>query len=285
MMIKPVTAPDIIKRKGNGVRIVMLTAYDTPSAMIADSAGVDIILVGDSLGNAVLGYKTTLPVTLRDMIYHTRAVVRGTQRPLIVGDMPFMSYHLGPRQAVKSAGQLVKAGGAGAVKLEGGGRWQCAAVRAIVSREIPVMGHVGLTPQSVHRFGGYRVQGRSIDAAELLLEQALALEKAGCFALVIEGVPGDVAGLITQSVRIPTIGIGAGINCDGQVLVFHDLVGLSGDPKPKFVKQYIDGKTLFTDAIRCFISEVRDGVFPTYDHTYKNIEIQVPPIRQEGSES
>src|SRR5260221_5054346 len=232
---RPVTVPDFRTAKARGDKLAVVTAYDYTSARLADDAGVDCILVGDSLGMVVQGHPTALPVTLGQIAYHTRCVVRGARRALIVADMPFLSYQVSPAQAVRNAGKLIKIAGAHAVKLEGGER-MADAIRAVVNAGIPVMGHIGLTPQSVHLLGGFKVQRD----AEQLLDDAKAVEEAGAFSLVVESVPAEVGAKITQAVAIPTIGIGAGPSCDGQVLVFHDMLGLFTDFKPKFVKRYAD---------------------------------------------
>jgi 3-methyl-2-oxobutanoate hydroxymethyltransferase len=244
----------------------MLTAYDTPGAHIADAAGVDIILVGDSLANAVLGHADTLQVDVGVMAHHVAAVARASPRALLVGDMPWLSYHVSPEDTVRNAAVLVRAG-AEAVKLEGG-RSRLAVVEALLNAEIPVMGHLGLTPQSVHAFGGYRVQARDTAAAEALINDAKALAAAGCFALVLEGVPDVVAARVTDEVDVPTIGIGAGAACDGQVLVFHDLLGLRQGAPPKFVRQYADLTSVAVTAISSWAADVRGGTFPSDAETY-----------------
>jgi len=268
MSSKPVTVPMIRRRKQSGERITMITAYDAPSGEIAEAAGIDILLVGDSLANVVLGYENTLSVTMEEMLHHVRAVTRTARRCLVVADMPFLSYHLGTKQAIANAGRFIKEAGAHAVKLEGGGSWQAEAIAAIVERQIPVMGHVGLTPQSLHRLGGYRVQGKTAAAVDRLVDEALAIESAGGFALVLEGMPSEAAREITAAVKIPTIGIGAGPHCDGQVLVFHDMLGLSPAPLPRFVKRYCDGRGLLLEAIQRYIREVKTGEFPQAQHCY-----------------
>jgi 3-methyl-2-oxobutanoate hydroxymethyltransferase len=244
----------------------MVTAYDAPTARIADEAGVDLILVGDSVAMAVLGYEDTLQVTVADLAHHTAAVARTRPHALVVADLPWMSYHTGPADAARNAARLVRAG-ARAVKLEGG-RKRLGAVEAIVDAEIPVMAHVGLTPQSVHAMGGFKVQGRTSQAARDLVDDAVALAEAGCFAIVLEGVPDQVAGLITGAVGVPTIGIGAGPYCDGQVLVFHDLVGLEDRIAPKFVRRYASLKADAVAAVSAWADDVRSGQFPSEGESY-----------------
>ncbi len=254
-------------RKRRAERFSMLTAYEFSFARIFDEAGIDVLLVGDSLGNVVQGLENTLPVTLDEAIYHTRLVARAARRALVVGDMPFGSYQVSPEDALRNAIRFVKEGGAHAVKLEGGPD-VAPTVERIAAAEIPVMGHVGLTPQAVHRMGGYRVQGRSEAGAERVLEAALAVEAAGAFAVVLEGIPAPLADEITRALRIPTIGIGAGPGCDGQVLVMHDQLGLS-DWTPSFVKQYANLGSLASQAARRFAEEVDTGKFPAEEHSYR----------------
>ena len=258
---------DIQRMKQRQEKIVMLTAYDYPSAQSVESAGVNIILVGDSLGQVVLGYESTIPVTMNMMLHHTKAVVRGTEKALIVGDLPFLTYNLDQRQALENAGRFLQEAGAQAVKLEGGVEI-AATVRHLTRNGIPVMGHIGLTPQSVHQLGGYRVQGRSSRAAERLLGDAQALEEAGAFAIVLEVVPSLLAELITQRASIPTIGIGAGPDCDGQVQVFHDMLGWNTDFTPKHAKRYVEIAEITHGAISSFISEVQSGAFPTDEQSF-----------------
>jgi len=267
-MAQSVTVPAIRsrKRRRGDEPIVMLTAYDTPGARIADSGGVDIILVGDSLANVVLGHRDTLQVDVTVMAHHVAAVARAEPRALVVGDMPWMSYHVSTEDTVRNGATLVRAG-AEAVKLEGG-RQRAAMVEALVSAEIPVVGHLGLTPQSVHAMGGYRVQAKEAAAAEALFVDAKALESAGCFALVLEGVPDVVASRVTDELDIPTIGIGAGAACDGQVLVFHDVLGLGDGNYPKFVRRYAELGAAATEAILAWAADVRTGAFPSEDETY-----------------
>jgi 3-methyl-2-oxobutanoate hydroxymethyltransferase len=260
---KPVTVPDILAGKKAGRKLVVVTAYDYPTAQLLDEAGVDILLVGDSLGMVVQGNPHCLTVTLDDMVYHSRLVSRAARRSLVVSDLPFMTFQLGPQHALESAGRLVQQGGAHAVKLEGGER-SARAIEAILAADIPVMGHVGLTPQSLHRLGGFRVQR---DPARLLAD-AQAVQAAGAFAVVVEGVPAELGRRITEAVAIPTIGIGAGAGCDGQVLVFHDLLNYGGGKRPKFVKQYGDLSAVIKQAAAAFGDEVRAGTFPGPEQTY-----------------
>lgn len=265
------TVPGIRKRKG-GKRLTMLTAYTYDHAKIVDAAGIDMILVGDSVANVCLGHDSTLPVTMDQMVYHTAAVRRGTERALIVGDMPFLSYTVSVEDAVRNAGRFLKEAGADAIKLEGGEEVKDT-VRAIVRAGIPVMGHLGLTPQTVSMLGGYKVQGRSALAARSIIDAAQGLEDAGVFALVLECVPVDVAREVTERLEVPTIGIGAGAHCDGQVLVFHDLLGLSrGGISPRFVKRYADLSTLAVSAIQQFATEVQSGAFPAEEHCFQMSE-------------
>ena len=262
-----VTAPSLRARKQRGERIAMLTAYDHAFATIFDAAGIDVLLVGDSLGNVVQGHDTTLPVTLDEMIYHTRLVARAARRALVVADLPFGTYQISAEEAVRASVRCGKEGGAHAVKLEGGVS-VAPAIERIVAAEIPVMGHVGLTPQAVHRMGGYRVQGRSAAARERVLADARAVEAAGVFAVVLEGMPRALAREITAALAIPTIGIGAGGGCDGQVLVMHDLLGLS-DWTPSFVKSYANLGVLASQAARRFAEEVATRKFPDEEHSYR----------------
>jgi 3-methyl-2-oxobutanoate hydroxymethyltransferase len=265
-----VTAPSILSRKG-GPRIRMVTAYDYPSAVIADRAGADIILVGDSLANVVLGFEDTLSVDLDVMIHHTAAVARANPKALVLGDMPWLSYHVSTADAVANAGRLVRGGGAEAVKVEGG-RKRLEVIAGILDAEIPVMGHIGLTPQSVHAMGGYRVQGKATEAARELIRDAIALAEAGVFGIVLEGVPTLVAEIISKEVSVPTIGIGAGPHCDGQVLVFHDVLGLHDGHLPKFVRQYESLQHRAVDAIADFFADVEKGTFPTEEESYSMSE-------------
>jgi 3-methyl-2-oxobutanoate hydroxymethyltransferase len=266
---KQVTIPSIIGKKNSRSKITALTAYDFCFARILDATDIDIILVGDSLAMVALGFPNTLPVTMDEMVAHTRAVKRGVQSSLIVGDMPFMSYQVSDEQAIANAGRFLQEGGAAAVKLEGGVKVS-EKVRAIVQAGIPVMGHIGLTPQSVHQFGGYKVQGKNLLQARQIKQDARELEKAGAFAIVLEGIPSDLAGEITDCLKIPTIGIGAGPHCDGQILVLHDLLGLNQDFTPKFVKQYANLNADIKQAVGSYIEEVRSGAFPSKEHSYGN---------------
>ncbi|MFW9919139.1 MAG: 3-methyl-2-oxobutanoate hydroxymethyltransferase [Candidatus Thorarchaeota archaeon] len=261
----------IRQMKEKGKKIVMLTAYDTPTAKILSDVGVDIILVGDSVGNSLLGYESTVPVTLDDIIHHCAAVSRAKPSSLIVGDMPFMSYKVSVEQALANCAMMLQKGGAEAVKIEGAGR-VVDIVSAVVDSGIPVMGHIGLTPQSIYELGGYRVQGRTADATEKLVEQALALQNAGAFSLVIELVPTETAKAITEAIDIPTIGIGAGPHCDGQVLVLWDMLGLFEDFKPKFLKKYANVGEVIRTAVADYSSEVRDGTFPAKEHSFEMSE-------------
>ncbi len=267
-MAEKITVPEIIKMKQRGEKITCLTAYDYSFARILDEAGVDILLVGDSLGCVVQGRENTLSVTLDEMIYHTRAVARGTEHALVVGDMPFLSYQASKEQAVQNAGRFLQEAGAEAVKLEGGVAMR-ETIAKIVEVGIPVMGHVGLTPQSIHRFGGYKIQGKGKDQREAVLRDALAVEEAGSFALVLEAIPRELAGEITGRLSVPTIGIGAGASCDGQVLVIHDMLGLFQDFTPKFVKRYADLKGVITTAVKQFVGEVRAEKFPGEEHSFR----------------
>lgn len=262
-----VTVTAVRAMKARGERVVMLTAYDTPTARLLDAAGVDVILVGDSLAMVALGYETTLPVTLDEMLHHTRAVARGAARALVVGDLPFLSYQVSREEALRSAGRMLKEGNAQAVKLEGGVE-VAGTVAALVEAGIPVMGHIGLTPQAVHRMGGYKVQGRTAEAAARLLKDGVALERAGAFSMVLEGLPWQVAGAVTEAVGIPTIGIGAGPRCDGQVLVTNDLLGLFDEFTPKFVKRYVNLRETLLQAFGQFREEVRAGAFPGPEHSF-----------------
>jgi 3-methyl-2-oxobutanoate hydroxymethyltransferase len=285
-----ITVPDIQSRKSNSSsdspetnkKITCLTAYDYPTARLLDEAGVEILLVGDSLGMVVLGYDSTLPVTLEEILHHTRAVRRGTKRALLVADMPYGSFHVSIDESIRNAMRLVKEGGAEAVKIEGGER-RIELIARLVEAEIPVMGHVGLTPQSVNALGGFRVQGKSADAARQLERDARAVESAGAFSVVLESVPRELAARITEKLRIPTIGIGAGPDCDGQVLVFHDLVGLTMGHKPKFARQYVNLGAEISRAAEAFCRDVRASSFPSDAesfHSPAELREQLPAKQQ-----
>jgi 3-methyl-2-oxobutanoate hydroxymethyltransferase len=277
------TVLDVQRFKDEGRRFTMLTAYDFLSARILDEAGIPILLVGDSLGMVMLGYPTTLPVTMDDMIHHGRAVSRGSRQALLVGDMPFMSYHSSNEQAIESAGRFIKEAGMHAVKVEGGGRI-AELTRLLTERGIPVMGHLGLTPQFVHQMGGFKVQGKTEAQAARILADAKALEAAGAFSIVLEGVPTAVAGRVTQALHIPTIGIGAGPLTDGQVLVFHDVFGLTTGKAPRFVKRYADVAEQISNAATRFAEDVRTGAFPAQEHEYtaNGSSPQGQPAREEA---
>ncbi|HEX2282123.1 MAG TPA: 3-methyl-2-oxobutanoate hydroxymethyltransferase [Thermomicrobiales bacterium] len=261
------TAPDIRAMKETGEKIVMVTAYDFPTARAVEAAGLDAILVGDSLGMVVLGYDSTVPVSMEDMIHHTRAVMRGVQHVHVVADMPFMSYQVSDAQAVENAGRLMKEGGADAIKLEGGAV-VTSRIQAIVNAGIPVMGHIGLTPQSAASLGGFKVQGRSRETAQAIIDDALAVERAGAYSVVLEAVPRQLGRIITSKLSIPTIGIGAGADCDGQVLVNGDLLGSFDQFTPRFAKRYADLQSTMQDAFRSFADEVRQGSFPSREHGF-----------------
>jgi 3-methyl-2-oxobutanoate hydroxymethyltransferase len=262
-----VTIPALMQKKHKGEKITMLTAYDYPSAYILDRSEVDIVLVGDSLAMVVLGYENTLPVGMDEMIYHTRAVVRGCNRALVVGDMPYGSYQGGLNQAVENGIRFIKEGGCMAVKLEGG-RQRASMIAALVDAEVPVMAHIGMTPQSMHRFGGFKVQGKSVEAGLALIEDAIAVQEAGAFSVVLESIPAPVATAITSRLKIPTIGIGAGVDCDGQVLVWHDYLGLLPNRPARFVKQYQHLYDEILEATNEYCREVREGVFPDSQRQY-----------------
>jgi 3-methyl-2-oxobutanoate hydroxymethyltransferase len=262
-----VTTQKLQQMKFRGEKITMVTAYDATFARLFDAAGADSLLVGDSLGMVVQGHDHTLSVTVEDIVYHCRAVVRGAPRPHIVGDLPFMSYQVSPEEALRNAGRIIKEGGAHAVKLEGGEEL-ADTVRLIDRAGIPVMGHVGLTPQSIHKLGGFKVQGRDEEAATRILRDARALEEAGCYAIVLEGIPAPLARRVTESVSIPTIGIGAGVHCDGQVLVCYDLLGMDDSFRPRFVKQYENLSERIIGAVRAFIDDVKGREFPQAEHSF-----------------
>ena len=261
------TILDLQAMKASGEKIAVLTAYDYPFARIMDQAGIDVVLVGDSAGSVVAGYDTTLPVTMAEMLYHTRAVVRSVSQALVIADMPFLSYQVDLAEARRNAGLLIKEGGAQAVKLEGGVH-VAETIRAIVNMDVPVVGHIGLTPQSVHRMGGYRVQGREEAQSKQLLADARAVADAGACAIVLEAIPAKLAGEISAALSIPTIGIGAGVDCDGQVLVIHDILGLCEKYSPKFVKRYADVSGTIRQGIDDYIREVKDGSFPGPEHSF-----------------
>jgi len=277
-----ITIPSLQARKTVGPKIVCLTAYDHPTAKIVDEAGVDLVLVGDSLGMVVLGYETTVPVTMDEMIHHTRAVSRAVKRALVVGDMPYFSFHLGADETIRNASRFLKEAGAAAVKIEGASRKRLKLVAAMVEAEIPVMGHVGLTPQSIHHLGRYRVKGTAAASARRIIDDAIALEKAGAFAVVLESVPVEVAAEATRAVKIPTIGIGAGRACDGQVLVFHDMMGFSTGYLPKFVRKYADVHGVMAGAVQAYASDVREGLFPddaTSYHLRPEVAAELAPTK------
>ena len=266
-MTEKVTVPEIRRRKHHGPRIAMLTAYDATMARLIDAGGADVLLVGDSLGMAVQGHANTLPVTLDEMIYHSRMVARGTTRAMVAADLPFMSFQVSPERALDAAGRLVKEGNVEAVKLEGGAIVSDH-VQRIVRAGIPVIGHLGLMPQSVHAMGGFRVQAQSEDEAQRLLEDAVTLEEAGVFAIVLEGIPAPVARSITESVLVPTIGIGAGPHCDGQVLVCYDFLGMTVGKKPRFVKHFVKLGEAISAATRVYVQDVQNGAFPDAAHSF-----------------
>jgi 3-methyl-2-oxobutanoate hydroxymethyltransferase len=275
-----VTVRSIREMKARKERIVSVTAYDYPTARLADEAGVDLILVGDSLGMVVLGYESTIPVTMPEMMHHVRAVVRAAPRALVVADLPFASFQTSPEDAVRNSARFVKRG-AEAVKLEGGRR-VLPQVEAILAADIPVLGHLGLTPQSVHAFGGYKVQGKTKSAAEALLEDALALERAGVFAIVLEGIPRELGGEVSRALTIPTIGIGAGAECDGQVLVLHDLIGLSFGKPARFVRRYAEVGESIRRAVSAFRDDVRSGRYPSPAETYESGDTAPPAAAIKG---
>jgi 3-methyl-2-oxobutanoate hydroxymethyltransferase len=286
-----VSAPSLRSSKQRGERLVCLTAYDYPTARLVDEAGIDVILVGDSLGNVVLGYGNTVPVTLDEILIHLKAVRRAVQRALLVADMPYGSFHTGEDEAVKNALRFVKEGGAEAVKLEGGHK-RVQLVKRLVDEEISVMGHIGLTPQSINQLGAYRVQGKTPKAAQQLIDDAKALEDAGAFAVVLEVVPREIARLITESISIPTIGIGAGVHCDIQVLVLHDMLGLSFGKQARFVRPYANLREVITDAVSRYAEDVRNGTYPSEAESYAlpaetaaELEIQIPSRESKAEKS
>ncbi len=279
-----ITTADIREMKKRGQKIVMMTAYDCPTARLVDEAGADMILVGDTLGMVVLGYDSTLPVTMEDMIHHTKAAVRGSKHAMVVGDMPFMSYQTGWQDAMRNAARFLQETGCGAVKLEGGVR-SSEAVKKLVEAGIPVMGHIGLTPQSVNQVGGFKVQGKTPAAAVQLMHDAQALEQAGAFAIVLELVPAPLAELLTERLSVPTIGIGAGVHCDGQVQVFHDLLGLYDQFVPKHAGRYADVGAIIRDAVARYAADVRSGAFPTEKQSFKMDPAALAELRPAGTDA
>ena len=274
------TVATLMQQKQSGDKITMLTAYDYTTAKIMDECGVNSILIGDSLGMVMLGYENTLPVTMEDMIHHTAAVSRGAENAFVVADMPFLSYQVSVEEAVRNAGRLIKEGGANAVKLEGGAE-VCAQIRAIVDASIPVVAHLGLTPQSVNAFGGFKVQGKSLEKARKLIADALLIQDAGACAVVLEGIPAKLAEIITEKLAIPTIGIGAGSGCDGQVLVYQDMLGLTTGHTPKFVKRFAEAGELMRSGISEYIRETKEGTFPAPEHTYAAEETVMRELMKE----
>ncbi len=262
-----VTITTLKEKKARGEKITMLTAYDYSTAGMVDAAGIDMILVGDSLGMVVLGYENTLPVTMDEMIHHSKTVTRATKNAMVVGDMPFLSYHISPREAVRNAGRFLKEAGVHAVKLEGG-QERVDTVKALLDAQIPVQGHIGLTPQSVHQLGGFKVQGKDLETAQKLIKDAEAMDQAGVFSLVLEGVPTPLARKITEAVSCPTIGIGAGPYCDGQVLVINDILGMYQGHIPKFVKKYANLQPIIAEALKAYKEEVEQGTFPGPEHSF-----------------
>jgi len=266
--IQKITIPSLKEKKKRGEKIIALTAYDFPTAKIVDEEGVDLILIGDSLGMVVLGYENTIPVTMDEMIHHTKAVARASRRALLVGDMPYFSFHLSVEKSICNASRFLKEAGAKAVKIEGATKKRLKLVESLVEAEIPVMGHIGLTPQSINRLGQFRVRGKTIEEAKKIIMNAQDLEKAGAFSLVLECIPAELARIITEKINIPTIGIGAGPYCDGQILVFHDLVGYSNGYFPKFVKKYANLHEIISGAVREYINDVRKKGYPDDRHSY-----------------
>lgn len=275
---KKINIPDIQRKKREGKKITLLTAYDYPSGRLIDEAGVDIILVGDSLAMTVLGYESTVPVTMDEMIHHAKAAKHGVKYALLVGDMPFMTYNIGEKETIRNAGRFIKEGGCGAVKIEGGLE-MVSVVKSLVKAGIPVLGHIGLTPQTATQLGGFKVQGKDAKGAQRLLDSALALEKAGCFAIVLECVPDRLAKLITEKLKIPTIGIGAGPYCDGQALVTNDMIGLFDRFTPKFVKKYADLWPQLLNAFKRYRDEVESGKFPSEEHSFTMNESELKKIK------
>ncbi|CAI2718719.1 3-methyl-2-oxobutanoate hydroxymethyltransferase [Nitrospina watsonii] len=280
MNAQRMTLPALLERKKNGRKITALTAYDYSMARLLDDLELDLVLVGDSVGMVSLGYDTTLPVTMDEMIHHTRAVRRGIGRALVVGDMPFMSYHVSDEETLRNAGRFIQEGGAEAVKMEGGTKL-AGRIRTVVDAGISVMGHIGLTPQSIHQFGGYRVQGKNYYDARQIKKDALALQKAGVFAIVLEAIPAELAAEITSELDIPTIGIGAGKECDGQILVLNDLLGLNQEFTPKFVKRYAELGEAVQNAVQHYLDEVRSSAFPGAEHAY---DLKRKPLREAGNQ-
>jgi 3-methyl-2-oxobutanoate hydroxymethyltransferase len=266
--IQKITVPSLLQKKRAGEKITALTAYDYPIAKIVDCAGIDVVLVGDSVGMVVLGYENTIPVTMEEMIHHTKAVARGTKRALIVGDMPYFSFHLTEDETISNASRFLKEAGAQAIKLEGASPKRLKLIERLVEAEIPVMGHVGLTPQSIHHLGRFKVKGKAVDEARKILTDALNLEKAGVFSVILECVPLELARIVTERLQVPTIGIGAGPHCDGQILVFHDLVGFMNGYLPKFVKRYTHLHDTLTEAVQDYAVDVVSGNFPDDEHSY-----------------
>ncbi|HLR76888.1 MAG TPA: 3-methyl-2-oxobutanoate hydroxymethyltransferase [Balneolaceae bacterium] len=262
-----VTTQTVVSMKGENEKISMLTAYDFTMAQIIDRAGIDVILVGDSAGNVMAGYDTTIPMTMNNMIYHASCVVRGVDKALVVADLPFMSYQITPNEALRNAGRMMKEAGVEAIKLEGG-QAVAESIKKITGAGIPVMGHLGLTPQSINKFGSYKVRAKEKQEAQQLIEDAKALEQAGCFSIVLEKIPAELAKKVTSSINIPTIGIGAGPSCDGQVLVVHDMLGLNKAFKPRFLRRYADLDTSVTDAVQNYIKDIKNGDFPNEDESY-----------------
>ena len=275
---KKVTIPDLQRMKEEGKKITMLTAYDYPLALIEDKAGIDIILVGDSVGMVVLGYESTVPVDMNEMLHHTKAVRRGAKYSFVIGDMPFMSYNITKEEAIRNAGAFIKECGADAVKLEGGLE-VIDTVKAIINAGISVMGHIGLTPQTASKLGGFKVQGKDAESAQKIMDSALALEEAGCFSVLLECVPDRLAEIITKKLRVPTIGIGSGMGCDGQVLVTHDLLGLFDRFMPKFVKRYANLSEEILQGIESYIAEVQSGKFPTKEHSFTMKDEEIKKLR------
>jgi 3-methyl-2-oxobutanoate hydroxymethyltransferase len=266
--IQKVTIPHLQAKKDRKEKIVAITAYDFPVAKIVDASGIDLILVGDSLGMVVLGYENTIPVSMEEMIHHTKPVVRAAKRALVVGDMPYFSFHLSDEESVYNASLFLREAGAHAVKIGGASKRRLKLIKTLIEAEIPVMGHVGLTPQSIHHFGQFKVKGKDVDEAEKIIQDALNLEKAGVFSVILECIPLELAKLITEKLKVPTIGIGAGPHCDGQILVFHDLVGFSNGYLPKFVKKYADIHELINRAVHEYIDDVKKGKFPDDNRSY-----------------